>query len=274
MATYKGTLENASGDKLYPESSADIIKTSNNSDVQTELSAIPNTYLSQSDAASTYATKTELNNALTGMAQIFPYGTSKPASGQEGVIYFEETASNSSVYNKYIWENGAYINAGMTSIDLTNYVQKLSTSPAGSTGETTDKTLTYGGKFKVQNITVNADGQVTAIAEKEMTMPASDDTHYTATVAVAASNSGTSDATSDTTNSTTFLNIVENSAVSDSVQIEGSGTVSVTAKDGKITISGADTNVDTIGIPVVESNGSAPSNLASGALFFRKAASA
>ena len=163
----------------------------------------------------------------------------------------------------------------MTNIDLTNYVQKLTgTSPAGTTGESADKTLAYGGTFKVQNVTVNADGQVTAISEKTMTMPASDDTHYTATVAVAASNSGTSDATSDTTNSTTFLNIVENSAVSDSVQIEGSGTVSVTAKDGKITISGADTNVDTIGIPVVESNGSAPANLANGALFFRKAASA
>ena len=111
-------------------------------------------------------------------------------------------------------------------------------------------------------------------ADGTWAVPTDTDTHYTATIAVAASNSGTSDATSDTTNSTTFLNVVENGSVSDSVQVTGSGTVTVTAANGVVTISGADTNVDTVGIPVVESSGSVPSNLSSGGLFFRKAASA
>jgi len=100
--------------------------------------------------------------------------------------------------------------------------------------------------------------------------PTDTDTHYTATIAVGAANSDTSDASSATSNSTTFLNVVENGNVSDSVQVTGSGSVSVSAVNGVVTFAGT----DTVGIPVVESNGSAPSNLTSGGIFFRKAASA
>lgn len=111
-------------------------------------------------------------------------------------------------------------------------------------------------------------------ADGTWAVPTDTDTHYTATIAVADSNSGTSDVTSATTNTTTFLNVIENGSVSDSVQVTGSGTVTVTAANGVVTISGADTNVDTVGIPVIENSGTAPSNLTSGGLFFRKAASA
>ena len=198
MAVIKGQFEDALGNVLHNETSADLVKTSDNSTVQAVLSAIPTTYETQANASSTYATKTELQNLSAGIVQVV---ATRPASGSEGVIYLVETATQN-VYDKYTWENNSWVSLGSTFIDLSNYVQKLATSPAGTFGESADKTLTYGGTFKVLQAVLNADGQTTSLVEKTMTMPASD---------------------------------------------------------------------DTVGIPVVENNGSAPANLASGAVFFRKA---
>ena len=105
-------------------------------------------------------------------------------------------------------------------------------------------------------------------ADGSWAVPTDTDTHYAADLVVGASASATADAA--TTNSTTFVNTVENGSVSGSFQINGSGSVEVTAASGKITVTGT----DTVGIPVIENNGTAPSNLTSGGLFFRKAASA
>ena len=203
MAIVKGQFEAANGDIMYGETSADQVKTSSNSTVQSELSALPTTYETIANAASVYATKTELETLRAGIITIVPYGQTKPVTGTEGIIYLEQTASGSTTYNQFAWENNAYVPLGSTSIDLSNYVTKLATSPAGSFGESDDKSLDYGDSFKVLQIVANADGQSTAIVERTITLPATD---------------------------------------------------------------------DTVGIPVIESNGSAPSNLASGALFFRKSA--
>lgn len=82
------------------------------------------------------------------------------------------------------------------------------------------------------------------------TMPANPDTHYTATPVLGASNA-TTNATSDTANDATHLNIVENNAKSGGIQIEGAGTVAVKAKDGKLTITGTDTNTHYTAVPVL-----------------------
>lgn len=48
-----------------------------------------------------------------------------PSTGEQGIIYLVETSTN--VYEQYIWESGAYIDLGSTSIDLSGYVQKTQT---------------------------------------------------------------------------------------------------------------------------------------------------
>ena len=242
MSYQKGWLEDASGNQIAAHSLATEIVTSDSSTVQAKLDSIP----------TTYATKTELSQLSAGIVQVV---ASRPASGTEGVIYLVET-STQNVYDKYTWENSTWVSLGSTSIDLSNYVQKDSAvaslslsdhtltvnladgtsstitlpdddttysagtgldltgttfslpnsgATAGSYGESANATLTYGGTFKVLSETVDAQGRVTAVAEKTLTMPASD---------------------------------------------------------------------NTVGIPVVESNGTAPTNLVSGGLFFRKDASA
>ena len=137
---------------------------------------------------------------------------------------------------------------------------------------TTGKLIKDSGKALGVSIATPASGDASAgkflLADGSWAVPTDTDTHYSADLVVGASASATADAS--TTNSTTFVNTVENSGVSGSFQIEGSGSVEVSAANGKITVAGT----DTVGIPVVESNGSAPSNLASGGIFFRKAASA
>lgn len=65
-----------------------------------------------------------------------------------------------------------------------------------------------------------------------------ENTHYTA-VPILGGSSATSNATTATANNATYLNIIENGAKSGGVQITGSGLTSVSAKDGKLTISSA-----------------------------------
>ena len=171
MATVKGQFEDALGNVMHGETSADQVKTSDSSTVQAKLDAIPTTYETLANAQATYATKTDLANLSAGIVQVV---ATRPATGTEGIIYLVQTGTQD-VFDKYTWENNAWVALGSTRIDMSNYVTKLETSPAGTTGEAADKTLDYGGTFKVQNVTVNADGQVTSIAEKTMTLPASDD---------------------------------------------------------------------------------------------------
>lgn len=66
-----------------------------------------------------------------------------------------------------------------------------------------------------------------------------DDTHYTATPILGATNA-TTNATAATANNATYMNIIENNAKSGGLQITGSGLVEVSAKDGVLTITGND----------------------------------
>lgn len=67
-----------------------------------------------------------------------------PSVGEEGIIYLVETSTD--VYEQYIWEDGAYIDLGTTSIDLSGYVQK--TNSANKVYATDNSglqtTITYG----------------------------------------------------------------------------------------------------------------------------------
>ena len=69
----------------------------------------------------TYATKTDLENLSRGLVQYVP---ALPTTGTEGVLYLVETTAGSNTYNKYTWENGAFVYLGVTQLDLSNYVVK------------------------------------------------------------------------------------------------------------------------------------------------------
>ena len=60
-------------------------------------------------------------------------------------------------------------------------------------------------------------------------------THYTTDLVVGASNNATTNAAS-TTNTTTYINTVENSSKSGSIQIKGSGITNITSANGVITV--------------------------------------
>lgn len=63
-------------------------------------------------------------------------------------------------------------------------------------------------------------------------------TQSVAKMVLSGSNSGTTDADADTANNATYLNIVQNSTEQSSTQVTGAGTVTVSGKDGKLTITG------------------------------------
>ena len=163
----------------------------------------------------------------------------------------------------------------------TLYLTK-SGADAGSYGDASAQTPSFGGTFKVPYVTVDKYGRVTGITEHTVTLPTPSsfslpvatsgalggikigystnnrnyavelsnekafvsvpwtDTHYTATPILGNSSSATTNATADTQNSSTFLNIIENGEKSGGVQIEGSGMVTVSAKNGKLTVSATD----------------------------------
>ena len=80
-----------------------------------------------------------------------------------------------------------------------------------------------------------------------MVHSADTDTHYISTDVLAKTSGGTVNSTADTTNATTYLNHIENGSVRSSLQIIGSGSTSVSAKNGVLTIEsvgGEDSSTD------------------------------
>lgn len=110
------------------------------------------------------------------------------------------------------------------------------------------KSATWGSTDLVTGITVKRDvyGHVTDVSISSIQMPSNPntDTHYTSKNVVCSTSTGTSNgAASD---GAVRINHIEESTVTSSHLIDGSGTVTVTSdSNGKITITGTDTNTDT-----------------------------
>jgi hypothetical protein len=67
---------------------------------------------------------------LTGRISIV---TSLPATGEAGVIYFVgPTGSGSDKYEEYVWDGSAFVKVGEKSLDLSNYVNTLTTTGSGN----------------------------------------------------------------------------------------------------------------------------------------------
>lgn len=124
----------------------------------------------------------------------------------------------------------------------------ISVSDTGTGAIVTDVTVDNTDKHKLAltrgtvvnnntSVTWNTSTTIATIAGTAINIkiPANPNTHYTAVPILGASNA-TSNATSATANTATYLNIIENNAKSDGVQITGSGGTTVSAKSGKLTI--------------------------------------
>ena len=74
--------------------------------------------------------KSEVDSMLTGRISVV---ASLPATGEPGVIYFVgPTGSGADQYEEYIWDGSAFVKVGEKSLDLSNYVNTLSSSGTGS----------------------------------------------------------------------------------------------------------------------------------------------
>ena len=118
---------------------------------------------------------------------------------------------------------GTYLNGGGSSGDVT-----LNHDTTSRTDTTSNASPAHGGTFTaVDSVTTNATGHVTAINVKTVTLPADDDTTYDL------SGFGT-------TNGTAGIQLVGSDATTDQVDINGSGTTTVTHSGNVITITSND----------------------------------
>jgi len=205
-----------------------------------------------------YLSNIDLNYNQLQNARLHPIGTA-PAAPQEGQIYF-----NSSVGDKKMYYHNGTEWITLTS-DTDNYVDSLSFNSAtgvltlGQTGVISDITASLDGRYLtqhptiiaassannsgrtyIQDITLDANGHITGIVSATETV-IDTDTHWTSKNIIGPLT--TSVANGVTTNTTTWLNHIENGAVTSTHKISGAGATTLVADaSGNITITSTDTN--------------------------------
>lgn len=111
------------------------------SEIPTNVSDLTNdaNYITSS-ALDNYYDKSSIDNLLSQLKKATMQVVSElPSTGEEGIIYLVGT---SSPYEQYIRENGAYIDLGSTSVDLTGYVK--------GTGLTADRIILGNGNSNIK----------------------------------------------------------------------------------------------------------------------------
>ena len=74
--------------------------------------------------------KSEVDSLMSGRIEVV---TALPSTGQSGIIYYVgPTGSGADKYDEYIWTGSAFIKVGEHSLDLSNYVNTVTTSGSGS----------------------------------------------------------------------------------------------------------------------------------------------
>ena len=74
--------------------------------------------------------KSEIDSLMSGRVEIV---TELPATGKSGVTYYVgPTGSGADKYDEYIWTGSAFLKVGEHSLDLSNYVNTVTTSGSGS----------------------------------------------------------------------------------------------------------------------------------------------
>ena len=138
------------------------------------------------------ATGTETNGVITSNL-----GWTAVAAGERDTTYdFQVTTVSSNPALQYkpstsnSWTTIADINAGTAlTASVSNGTITInhdaSGVTAGTKGDNTTGTLSYGGSIVVPKVTVDAQGHVTGLTEATLTLPASDDTTYSISAAEA-----------------------------------------------------------------------------------------
>ena len=74
--------------------------------------------------------KSEIDSLMSGRVEIV---TELPATGKSGITYYVgPTGSGADKYDEYIWTGSAFLKVGEHSLDLSNYVNTVTTSGSGS----------------------------------------------------------------------------------------------------------------------------------------------
>ena len=74
--------------------------------------------------------KSEIDSLMSGRVEIV---TELPATGKSGITYYVgPTGSGTDKYDEYIWTGSAFLKVGEHSLDLSNYVNTVTTSGSGS----------------------------------------------------------------------------------------------------------------------------------------------
>ena len=141
----------------------------------------------------------------------------------------------------------AYWNSTNKTIQFNHKAPTASDSSKLTKTASSTTSATWGSTDMITGITLMRDvyGHVTDVSISSIQMPSNPNTNKTSKNVVGASSSANTNA-AVTTNGSVYLNHLEDSSVTSSHNIVGSGTVSVTSDaNGKITINGTDTNTDT-----------------------------
>jgi len=187
-----------------------------------------------------YLSNIDLNKNQLQNAALHPVATT-PTTPVEGQVYFDTTVGDKMMYfyDGTSWvamgsqgditgvTAGTYLNGGGTSGNVT-----VNHDLTSRTDTTSSASPAHGGTFTaVDSITSNSTGHVTAINVKTVTLP--DETTYDL------SGFGT-------TNGTAGIQLVGSDATTDQVDINGSGTTTVTHSANVITITSNDQYTGTV----------------------------
>lgn len=131
------------------------------------------------------ATGTETNGVITGAVTwtLVPAGDDPDTTytftvKSDGTIEADPSTSNQNVTVAKV-TGGTAITANVSGSTITLNHDSVLTSSTGSYGVSSDTAPGYNGSFNVPYVTVNAQGHVTAIENKAVTLPASVNTTYT-----------------------------------------------------------------------------------------------
>ena len=233
-----GTAPTAAAGQIYFDSSENLAKYySNSTDTWVSLkeySFSNGTFINLS--TSTAADAKDVITAdlsATGTANATTYlrgdNTWSPISAIPGTYTFDVSADVGVTQTIDSGETlnivgGTYITTGIAATDTVAIIHDATSR----TDTTSTDTPAFGGTFEaVTSVTTNSTGHVTAIDVSTITIPASDDTTYDL------SGFGT-------TNGTAGIQLVGSDATTDQVDINGSGTTTVTHSGNVITITSND----------------------------------
>ena len=152
--------------------------------------------------------------------------------------------TNENIANPQITINGTKVNLGgsvtiSTSDTACTQTGHYPPSTVSTTvGNTSQQTPSHGGTFNIPYIQYDSKGHIVSANTTTVKLPTDSNTHYTTHMYLGGS-SATSDATSDVTNP--YIRLFDDTTAREDIQISGSTNISVTGKNGIISISGTDT---------------------------------